>query len=341
MAIESNEERGNDMAKRILVTGGAGFIGSYVCRKLLARNYQPIVYDAFIQYVSPFESIYQKALELRFKDIKEQIVFERGDTREKNHIREIIVKYKPEVILHLANLPIADLSFTHTEEALGSIINGTVNILDVIREVDFVKRFVYASSSMIYGDFITIPAPEDHPKRPKDIYGATKLSTEILIEAYSRRYGIPYTIIRPSAVYGPTDVNRRVSQIFLENAMEGRKLILHGGGENCLDFTYVEDVAEGIVFASFSPKGENETFNITRGEGRSLLEYVDILKRYFPNLETEIKPMQWFRPKRGALCIQKARELLGYDPRFSLEEGIERYVQFAKAIRQQKEENML
>jgi len=317
------------MGKQVLVTGGAGFIGSHVCKKLLERQYQPVVYDAFVQYISPFESLYQKALELRFKETKEKIIFERGDTRDKNHLRKIILTYKPETIIHLANLPIADLSFIHTEEAIGSIINGTVNILDMIRDVNFVKRFVYASSSMIYGDFTQIPAPEDHPKRPKDIYGGTKLSAETLIQAYSRRYGIPYTIIRPSAVYGPTDVNRRVSQIFLESAMKGEKLILHGGGENILDFTYVEDTAEGIVLASLSPQGENEIFNITRGEGRSLLDFVNILKTYFPNLETEIHPMQVYRPKRGALSIQKARDLLGYNPQYSLEQGIERYVLFA------------
>jgi UDP-glucose 4-epimerase len=320
------------MPQNVLVTGGAGFIGSYVCKKLLTKHYQPIVYDAFIQYVSPFESFYQKFLEFRFKNIRDQIIFERGDTRDKNNLRLVILKYKPEIIIHLANLPIADLSFEYPEEAIGSIINGTVNILDVIRDVDFVQRFVYISSSMIYGDFIEIPAPEDHPKRPKDIYGGTKLGTEILIEAYSRRYGLKHTIIRPSAVYGPTDVNRRVSQIFLENAMKGKKLILHGGGENVLDFTYVEDVADGIVLASLALKGENETFNITRGEGRSLLEYVNILRHYFPKLKTEIRPMQLYRPKRGALSIQKARELLGYDPQFSLEKGIEQYVQFMQEV---------
>ncbi len=317
------------MNKHILVTGGAGFIGAFVCRRLLSLGFQPIVYDAFIQYISPFDSLYQKALDIRFKDIKEQIIFERGDTRDKGHTREIILNYRPEIIIHLANLPIADLSFTHTEEAIGSIVNGTVNILDIIRQVDFVTRFVYASSSMIYGDFVEIPAPEDHPKRPKDIYGGTKLSTEILIQAYSRRYGLKYTIIRPSAVYGPTDVNRRVSQIFLENAMKGETLVLHGGGANILDFTYVEDTAEGIVLASLSPHGENEIFNITRGEGRSLLEYVEILKQFFPELHTEIRPMQVYRPKRGALSIQKARELLGYEPKYSLEKGIERYMLFS------------
>lgn len=318
--------------KNVLVTGGAGLIGSYICRQLLAKGHQPIVYDAFIQYISPFESCYQKYLEYRFKGIRQKIAFERGDTRDKGDIRRVILEYSPEIIIHLAALPIADLSFTHTEETISSILNGTVNILDTIREVDLVDRFVYASSSMIYGDFIEVPAHEDHPKAPKDIYGGTKLAGEILTETYGRRYGIKYTIIRPSAVYGPTDVNRRVSQIFLENAFKGEKLILHGGGETNLDFTYVEDVAQGFVLAALSPEGENQVFNITRGEGRTLKDYVDILKSYFPNLETEIMPLEFYRPKRGALSIKKAVRLLGYAPKYSLEDGIKKYIQFNNEV---------
>jgi len=181
---------------------------------------------------------------------------------------------------------------------------------------------------MVYGDFIEVPAMEDHPKTPKDIYGGTKLAGEILTETYGRRYKINYTIVRPSGVYGPTDVNRRVVQIFLENALKNKKLILQGGGNNLIDFTYVEDCADGIYLAAVSSKGENQAFNITRGEGRSLIECTNILKTFFPNLTTQVEPAQPFRPKRGALSIQKARELLGYSPKFSLEQGVDKYFQF-------------
>ena len=98
----------------ILVTGGAGLIGSFVCRRLLEKGYHPVVFDAFIQYVSPFQSSYQKYLELRFEDIQGRVIFERGDTREISDVRRVIMKYRPSIIIHLAALPIADLSFTHT-----------------------------------------------------------------------------------------------------------------------------------------------------------------------------------------------------------------------------------
>ncbi|MDH5543466.1 MAG: GDP-mannose 4,6-dehydratase [Nitrospinota bacterium] len=320
------------MSKKVLISGGAGFIGSNICRILLENGQKPIVYDAFIQYVSPFESSYQKHLEYRFRGIKDQVTFVRGDTRDKNDVRKVIMEHKPEVIIHLAALPIADLSFTHTEETTGSILNGTLNFLDTIHEVDFVERFVYTSSSMVYGDFKSIPALEEHPKAPKDVYGGTKLAGEILTETYSRRYGIKYSIVRPSAVYGPTDVNRRVCQILIEKAIRGEKLTIYGGEDNVLDFTYVEDTAQGFVKVALSDSGENEVFNITRGEGRSLIDLIDLIKGYFPNIEIVKKPMQHYRPKRGALSIQKARDLLNYEPKYSLEDGLKKYIEFYEAF---------
>ena len=318
----------------ILVTGGAGFIGSHIARELLEEGHKVFIYDSFVQYISPLASNYQKCLETRFAGIKDHVEIIRGDTRDKMDVRSCILKTKPEIIIHMAALPLADLSNTHTEEALGTIISGTVNILDIIREVDFVKRFVYTSSSMVYGDFESEPVHEDHSKRPKDVYGGAKLAGEIMTQAYGRRFDIEYAIVRPSAVYGPTDVNLRVSQIFLENAIAGKELVLYDSGKSRLDFTFVKDCAHGIILVAHSKNAANEVFNITCGEGRSLKELADILKQYFPDLRMRIEESsQVFRPKRGALDITRARTLLGYNPRYSLEEGIREYMEYAQCVR--------
>ncbi len=312
---------------KILITGGAGFIGSYVCRQLLEMGHQPVVYDAFVHYISPLKSILKDYTELRFEGIVDQVEFRRGDTRDKAHLRRVILETRPERILHLAALPIADLSNQHSEEALTSILEGAVNVLEVLRDVDFVDRFVYISSSMIYGDFEQIPAPEDHPKHPKDIYGGTKYAGEVMTETYSRRYGIPCSIVRPSAVYGPYDVNRRVSQIFVENALLGKPITLFGGGHQSLDFTYVEDTADGIIKVMFHDQGLGEAFNITYGRGYTLREFAEILQGFFPDLEVRIvEDEDVFRPKRGALSIEKAQKLVGYQPLVPLEEGLKRYI---------------
>lgn len=318
---------------KIFITGGAGFIGSYVCRQLLEMGHEVVVYDAFVHYIPPLKSLLKDYLELRFEGIADQIEFRRGDTRDKAHLRRVIGETRPDRILHLAALPIADLSNEHSEEALTSILEGAVNVLEVLRDVDFVERFLYISSSMIYGDFEEIPAPEDHPKHPKDIYGGTKYAGEVMTETFGRRYGIPYSIVRPSAVYGPYDVNRRVSQIFVENALLGKPITLYSGGKQSLDFTYVEDTASGIIKVLFNDRAEGEAFNITYGRGYTLREFAEILKGFFPDLEVNIvQERDVFRPKRGALAIQKAQELVGYQPQVSLEKGLSKYIEVYRQL---------
>lgn len=318
---------------KFLITGGAGFIGSYMAKALAKRGIPTVLLDAFVQYFSPLESeseLYQRYLQERFRDLRGKVTLVRGDTRNKDHLRRIIVEHEPTHIVHLAALAVANLSKSHSEEALSSTLNGTINLLEIVRDVDFVQRFVYTSSSMVYGDFKYVPADEEHPKSPKGVYGGVKLCGEIMTKVYSQLFGVDYTIIRPSAVYGPTDVNRRVSQILVENALLGKPLVLQGGSKTVLDFTHVEDEAEGIILAALSPSGRNEAFNITRGEGRSLREYAEILAELVPNVQIVVRPRDQAIPQRGALDTTKARRLLGYNPRYSLADGLREYVEFVR-----------
>lgn len=320
---------------KILVTGGGGFIGSYVVKKLLGEGCDAAIFDSFVSYLSPLDSFYQIYIKERLKDIKDKVEIIRGDTRNKSEVYRAVHYYRPNRILHLAALPIADLCDKYPEEALSSIINGTANLIEVIRDVGGVDRFVYISSSMIYGDFQYKPADEEHPKNPQSIYGGTKLAGEIISKSLCNRFGVDYTIIRPSAVYGPTDANRRVTQIFVENALKKNPLILYGEGEEELDFTYVKDTAQGIVLAALKPEGRNQVFNITQGEGRSLQTLANIITTISPGSEIikkEKKMHCYSRPKRGALNITKAKNLLGYKPEYSLEKGMEEYIKFVKDL---------
>ena len=158
-----------------------------------------------------------------------------------------------------------------------------------------------------------------------------KLAGEIVTRGLSNYHKIPYTIIRPSAVYGPRDMNQRVSQIFINKAIDDLNINVQGKKER-LDFTYIDDLVDGTILASTSKKGINETFNITNGRGRTLFEFVKILKKYFPKIKYTIKKRDEFRPKRGTLSIKKANRLVGYSPKVSLEDGIYRYLKFLKKI---------
>lgn len=257
------------------ITGGEGFIGYHICKLLAERDEETkiVTYDAQKHYIPLDTSDWPHYIDHRIRSLNgkgvEQI---RGDTTDRGLLKSTLEEYEPDVIIHLAALPIANVSNKWPEEARTNILDGTITLMDVLREVEFdFERVVYTSSSMVYGDFPTnndgetIPPAEDVNCDPVGLYGSMKLSGEHITRAYGHRFDIPYTIIRPSAVYGPTDCNRRVTEIFLTNALEGERLRLDNGGNHKLDFSYVEDVAEGFLLTADHENGLNETFNLTRG----------------------------------------------------------------------------
>ncbi len=324
--------------KTALITGGLGFIGSTLTKKLLKKGIvkKCIILDNFGSFINP--------LKITFKDYRQQrieanknIIVERGDASNEHIVLKLLHKYKPEIIYHTAALPLAKIENLNAKEASIGSVDATRNILEClifaknnIRNYTF-KRFIYFSSSMVYGDFKTKIINENSKTNPIEIYGTMKLAGEIVTRGLSNYHKIPYTIIRPSAVYGPRDMNQRVSQIFINKAIDDLNINVQGKKER-LDFTYIDDLVDGTILASTSKKGINETFNITNGRGRTLFEFVKILKKYFPKIKYTIKKRDEFRPKRGTLSIKKANRLVGYSPKVSLEDGIYRYLKFLKKI---------
>lgn len=315
---------------RIMVTGGAGFVGSYIVRRLLRDGHDVTVYDSFVQYMLPDPRQAQPNLALRLHDVVDRIKLVRGDTLNKDFLRRQIVAAKPDVIIHMAAMPLAALAIEHTEEAFQSILTSTQNLLEILRDLNSPCRLAFASSSMVYGDFLTETVDEEHPKNPKDIYGAFKLAGEIVVRAYARNYNLDTVIFRPSAVYGPLDANNRVIQKFIRMAMEGKPLTIDGDGSMKMDFTFVEDCADAIVSCSLHPAARGETFNVTRGEARSLADLIGILQKHFPDLKIERRPKPAYIPLRGTLNIDKARRICGYEPKVSLDQGVARYVEHLK-----------
>jgi len=315
--------------EKILICGGAGFIGYFITKELLDKGHDVLIYDNFTNYIPRQESFYSFYLQRRLQDIKSNVELIRGDIRDKRNLIKTIKNFKPEIVINLVAIPLAKASNIFFEDAIQINLNGHINLLEAMRLSNSVKRFLYASSSFVYGHFQYDPADENHPTQPIDIYGGTKLSCEILSRSYSEKFGIEHVIIRPSAVYGPTDANRRVSQIFIENALKGQPLILHNGGKDKVDFTYVTDTAHGFVLAALSPKAKNETFNITAGRGRSAKEFAEILDKLIPGgVKTVVKPADEKRPVRGSLDITKAKKILDYQPKYQLEEGLKEYIEY-------------
>lgn len=322
--------------KIALITGGLGFIGSTLAKTLISKKIvnKCILLDNFGSFINPLKQSYYDYRQKRLISDKKFII-ERGDASNSQITLKILQKYKPQYIYHTAALPLAKIeNLNATEASIGSVEATRI----LIENLNFVisnqknykfKRFVYFSSSMIYGDFKFSNVDESAIAEPKEIYGTMKLAGEIITKGLCNYYNLDYTTIRPSAVYGPTDMNQRVSQIFIEKAIKGEKIYIQGKNEK-LDFTYIQDLVDGVILASTNEKGANETFNITNGSGRSLLEFVKILKKYFPYLEYEVVERDNFRPKRGTLSIKKAKRLLGYTPNYTIEKGIKNYLQYLK-----------
>lgn len=327
--------------KTVFITGGEGFIGYHLTRRFLSTGWKVITYDIQSHCIPFFISKWPQYIAYRMSTMQHgNLVSIRGDAADRGRLKEALVEHKPNIIVHLAALSIANVSNDYPEEAHRNILNTIITLLDVIRETKMdINRLVYTSSSMVYGNFLrdgngsVIPANEEQQCNPIGIYGAMKLSGEYIVKAYGYRFGIPYSIVRPSAVYGPTDCNRRVTEIFLTNAIDHKAIVLDNGGRHQLDFTYVDDVVQGFYLASTVEEAQGQVFNITRGEGRTIRELAEIIQKLIPDTETLIEKVDIYRPNRGALDISRAKSILGYSPQFNLEDGMQKYYEFIKGFK--------
>jgi nucleoside-diphosphate-sugar epimerase len=185
---------------------------------------------------------------------------------------------------------------------------------------------------MVYGDFQTAEVDEEHPLNPIGIYGALKAAAEGLVTAYQQVFGLPYTIIRPSALYGPRCVSRRVGQVFIEAALDASSLKIQGDGSEKLDFTYIDDLVDGICLSIQHPHARNQIFNLTYGSSRSVRDLAGIVREHFPGVPVEYMERDRLMPFRGTLSIRKARELIGYEPRFPIEIGFPKYIEWYRDL---------
>ena len=307
---------------KVLVTGGTGFIGHNVVRILEQQGHECVVIDTCTDYgFIPKEEL-TYLIDRRLKRIDAQV--RKIDIREGTFVDTIFKTYKPDVVIHMASFPRQKVVEQNPLLASDVMSNGLVNLLEKSKQHK-VKKFVYISSSMVYGDF-TADVLEAHTCRPQGQYGIMKLLGEKLVEDYHRLGAFDYTIIRPSAVYGEWDVEDRVVSKFVTKAMRGETLKVNGPDE-VLDFTYVEDTAQGIVLAATLDKANSNIYNITRSEDRqwTLKDAAELAIKIAGKGDLIVADRDLSFPKRGRLSIMRAQRDLGYDPKVNVEEGFQRY----------------
>lgn len=309
---------------KILVTGGHGLIGHNVVQRLQARGEDVVVMDTNTTYgIIPQHEI-DYLLKERFKKM-ESHVFYNDDIVEARAVEYIMNKEKPEVLVHMASFPRQKVVNANPATGADVMMRGLINLLESAKKHN-VERFVYISSSMVYGDFED-QVLEDDACSPQGQYGIMKLAGEWLVKDYARRTGMEYVIIRPSAVYGPLDVEDRVVAKFMLTAMRGGVLKVNGASET-LDFTYVDDAADGIVAAATRIMARDNTYNITKSHSVSLLEAAEMIVKIVGKGTIEVRDKDTDFPSRGALNIDRARTILGFDPKVDVEQGFEKYYEW-------------
>lgn len=313
---------------KILVTGGLGFIGHNVVDRLEAQGHHVIITDTQTTYgIVPRHELNYLVAE-RKKKIKTDRIYQ-IDMTDRAGLDWLVEKNQPEIIIHLASFPRQKVVNANAPAGSRVMSEGLLNLLETATK-NHVSRFVYASSSMIYGDFKDtgeIGIDESHQCQPLGQYGIMKLAGEWLVRDYTVRTGIAHTIVRPSAVYGPADVEDRVISKFLISAMRGQEIQVRGA-EELLDFTYVSDTADGIVSASQSSNSINRTYNITRGHSRTLLEAAQIAVKLAGQGTIKIMDPDKAFPSRGQLNISAAKNDFDFRPTVDLEQGLKHYYEW-------------
>lgn len=307
---------------KFLVTGGSGFIGHNVVRILESQGHDCWVIDTETDYGFIPKTELDYLIANRHKRFNAKV--RKIDIRDSEFIDTILRTYDIDTVIHLASFPRQKVVEQNPLLASDVMSNGLISLLEASRK-NVVKKFVYISSSMVYGDF-TADVLEAHTCRPQGQYGIMKLMGEKLVEDYHRLGAFDYTIIRPSAVYGEWDVEDRVVSKFMTMAMRGETLRVKGADE-VLDFTYVEDTAMGIVLAATQDIANGKIYNITRSEQRqwSLKDAAELAISIAGKGSLEIQDRDLSFPKRGRLSIMRAQRDLGYSPKVNVEEGFRRY----------------
>jgi nucleoside-diphosphate-sugar epimerase len=310
----------------VLVTGGLGFIGHQVVKRLMRRGDDTVIMDTQTDYGIIPHSELQYLMGERLKKINNHPVIH-ADISAGGPVDYAIARDQPEVIIHCASVPRQKVVNANPVWGADVMIRGLINLLESAKKHQ-VRRFVYVSSSMVYGDFKD-QVTEESPCNPQGQYGIMKLAGEWLVKDYACRYGFEYVIIRPSAVYGPLDVEDRVVAKFMIAAMHNGTLKVNGA-EETLDFTYVDDAADGIVASATLPQAANNTFNITKSHGVTLRRAAMMIVSIVGSGNVECRDRDLDFPSRGALNIDKARDLLGYNPKIDVEEGFQNYYKWLR-----------
>lgn len=316
------------MNKVILVTGVAGFIGSHVAQGLMKRGDKVVGIDNFNNYYSPERKHANVAEIRRSTDCPDSLELLAGDIRDTELVDRLFAQRRFDAVIHLAALPGVRASTENPRLYYDVNLMGTLNLLEAARRYQ-PGNFVFASTSSVYGNTDRIPFVETDPcDRPLAPYPASKRAGEILGYTYQRLTGLPFTSLRFFTVYGPRNRPDMMAHMVADNLRFGRRVALYNRGLMYRDWTYVDDIVQGVLAAADRPLGY-EIINLGRGQPVLLADFISVLEN-LAGRKADLQPGPM--PDSDMLSthadVGKARRLLGYDPQVSVTEGAARFWQW-------------
>jgi len=306
----------------VLLTGGAGFIGSHTAEFLLKRGDEVVVVDEVNNYYDP--AIKQENLDILKK--YEKCAFHHRDICDKQYLKELFEKENFDVVCHLAARAGVRPSIEDPFIYVHSNVEGTVVLLELARQYK-IKNFVMASSSSVYGNNTKAPFseedPVDHPVSP---YAATKRSCELIGYTYHSLYGFPVACLRFFTVYGPRGRPDMAPFIFVDSIYKGKTVKQFGDGSSRRDYTFIEDIVSGVIATIDKPQGY-QIYNLGRGQTITLQDFIQLIEELLGKKAN----IQILAEQAGDVPLTyadttKAQTLLGYQPRFSSRDGMKIFI---------------
>lgn len=337
------------MSKKILITGAAGFIGSALAERLAADG-------CFVTGIDNINAYYSRELKLSrlcrggfsFSDIEgieewetyksdilPNLTFIRGDITEKDRILDLFAKEKFDIIINLAAQAGVRYSIENPFSYLHNNIEGFLVLLEAARRHK-PHHFIYASSSSVYGGNSKVPFSEsDFVDNPVSLYAASKKSNELMAHVYSNLYGFPTTGLRFFTVYGPYGRPDMAPMLFSDAILEGRPIKVFNNGDMSRDFTYIDDIVEGVVkvVESYPEDSSSKIYNIGCGHPESLMNFIGVLEKALGKKAIkEMYPMQPGDVKQTYADTTALERDFGYAPSTSLEEGIRKFAEYRLSL---------
>ena len=317
--------------KRILVTGGAGFIGSHLVDHLLATNVERVtVIDDFNDFYSP--DIKRQNISAHLSDSRYKL-FE-VDIRDGAALEKVFAQSTFDCIVHLAARAGVRPSLAEPLLYSETNIDGTVNLLELARKEN-IKQFVFGSSSSVYGINAKVPFSEEDPiRQPISPYAATKAAGELICHTYSHLYGLRCICLRFFTVYGPRQRPDLAIHKFARLIDEGKAIPVFGDGTTRRDYTFIDDIIGGVLAAINYTQSEYEVFNLGESRTVELRELISLLEKALDRQAViDRQPLQPGDVPQTYAAIFKARRLLNYNPRTDIEEGIRLFVEWFRSQR--------